>query len=302
MTQIERGCLACTKAVTPDLSSCCAREFIALFGLPPSADKSHFFEFLTVNYRKALGPSMRSPFSQCSLRSYAISHSGYRNAEFAAESPNAFASRQSPLQFGALKRRWFFISFLLVLLVAVLVVHIDWTWKRQLSPRGGRYFFNRVELAVPSFRQSDEKWRDDPLGGIEANGTLRGEGCAVAAAAMVFKFYGVEIDPQQLNWFLTSVDGYTENGWIYWDRAVWFAPDRVRHLYEDLASYQLIDSNLAHGNPVIVRVRLRNGVTHFVVIAGKNGFDYLVRDPGRGSAKGLYPLRELGSDIAGSRV
>ena len=68
-----------------------------------------------------------------------------------------------------------------------------------------------------------------------------------------------------------------------------------------MASYQLIDSNLAHGNPVIVRVRLSGGVTHFVVIAGKDGFDYLVRDPGAGSAKGFYPLRELGSDIEGLR-
>ena len=200
-----------------------------------------------------------------------------------------------------MKRRWFFVSFLLVVLVAALAVHIDWTWKRKLSPRGGRYFFHRIELAVPSFRQADEKWSENALGGVEANGTLGGEGCAVAAAAMVFKFYGVETDPQQLNWFLTSVDGYTEQGWIYWDRAAWFAPDRVRHIYEDLASYQLIDSNLAHRNPVIVRVRLRSGITHFVVIAGKDGFDYLVRDPGGGAAKGLYPLRELGSDIEGLR-
>jgi hypothetical protein len=154
---------------------------------------------------------------------------------------------------------------------------------------------------VPSFRQSDEKWRDDPLGGSAANGTLGGEGCAVAAVAMVLKFYGVETDPQELNWFLTSVDGYTERGWIYWDRAAWFAPDRVKHAYEDLASYQLIDSNLAGGNPVIVRVRLPSGVTHFVVIAGKDGFDYLVRDSGAGAAKGLYPLRELGSDIEALR-
>jgi len=48
-------------------------------------------------------------------------------------------------------------------------------------------------------------------------------------------------------------------------------------------------------------VRLRSGVTHFVVIAGKDGFDYLVRDPGAGSAKGFYPLRELGSDIEALR-
>lgn len=200
-----------------------------------------------------------------------------------------------------MKRHLPFIIFLLVLFIAALAVHIDWTWKRKLSPHGGRYFFHRVELAVPLFRQSDEKWRDDPLGGIAANGTLGGEGCAVAAVAMVLKFYGVEIDPQQLNWFLTSVNGYTDRGWIYWERVAWFAPERVRHVYEDLASYQLIDSNLAAGNPVIVRVQLPNGVTHFVVIAGKDGFDYLVRDPGTGSAKGLYPLRELGSDIEALR-
>jgi hypothetical protein len=200
-------------------------------------------------------------------------------------------------------KRWLalFVVAIVVLLACAAALEIDWNWKRKLSPRGGRPFFHRVELAVPSFQQRDDKWRDDPLGGIPENGTLGGEGCAVAAAAMVFKFYGIDIDPQQLNWFLTAVGGYTENGWIYWDRAAWFAPDRVRHVYEDLPSYQLIDSNLAHGNPVIVRVRLSNGVTHFVVIAGKDGFDYLIADPGAGSANGLYPLRELGSDIEALR-
>ena len=62
-----------------------------------------------------------------------------------------------------------------------------------------------------------------------------------------------------------------------------------------------MDSNISRGNPVIVRVRLPSGVTHFVVIAGKDGFDYLVRDPGAGAAKGLYPLRELGSDMEALR-
>ena len=188
-----------------------------------------------------------------------------------------------------------------VLIIAVAAVQIDWNWRRQISPRGGRYFFHRLELAVPSFRQGDEKWGDDPLGGVPENGTLGGEGCAIAAAAMVFKFYGIDVDPQQLNWFLSGVGGYTDSGWLYWDRAAWFAPDRVRHVYEDLPSYGLIDWNLAHRNPVIVRVRLRSGITHFVVIAGKQGFDYLVRDPGAGAAKGIYPLRDLHSDIEALR-
>jgi hypothetical protein len=187
------------------------------------------------------------------------------------------------------------------LLLAIVALEIDWNWRRQIWPRGGRYFFHRVGLAVPSFRQGDAKWSDDALGGVQENGTIGGEGCAVAAAAMVFKFYGIDVDPQQLNWFLSGVGGYTDSGWLYWDRAAWFAPDRVRHIYEDLPSYALIDSNLAHGNPVIVRVRLRNGITHFVVIAGKEGFDYLIQDPGSGAAKGLYPLRDLHSKIEALR-
>jgi len=118
---------------------------------------------------------------------------------------------------------------------------------------------------------------------------------------MIFQTYGIDTDPQRLNWFLTAVDGYTAQGWLYWDRAAWWAPNRVRHVYEDLPSYSLIDANLARGNPVIVRVRFRNGITHFVVVAGKEGFDYLIRDPGAGADKGYYPLRELGSKIEALR-
>ena len=195
----------------------------------------------------------------------------------------------------------FILIFILALIAGTTGIYIEWHWKRPLSPRGGRYFFHRVELPVPSFRQDDERWRDDPLGGVSENGTMGEAGCAVAAAAMVFESYGIETDPQQLNWFLTAVGGYTDQGWLYWDRAAWWAPDRVQHIYEDLPSYALIDSNLARGNPVIVRVRFSNGITHFVVIAGKDGFDYLIRDPGAGAAKGYYPLRELGSDIEALR-
>ena len=194
-----------------------------------------------------------------------------------------------------------FLTFVLLLLAALTGVYTYWTWKRPLSPAGGIYYFRRVELPVPSLRQADERWRDDPLGGVLENGTLGSAGCAVAAAAMVFRSYGIDTDPQQLNWYLTDKGGYTERGWLYWERAAWWAPDRVQHVYEDLPSYHLIDSNLARGNPVIVRVRFSSGVTHFVVIAGKAGFDYLIRDPGAGAVKGLYPLRELGSDIEALR-
>jgi hypothetical protein len=179
--------------------------------------------------------------------------------------------------------------------------HLEEVWARKgkIWPSGGRYFFHRVELPVPSFRQGDERWRDDPLGPTRA--TLGAEGCAVSSAAMVLASYGFNVDPQRLNRFLTEHGGYTPQGWMYWETAAEYDPGKVRKAYEDLPSYELIDENLARGNPVIVRLRLPSGITHFVVIAGKEGFDYLTRDPGAGAAKGLYPLREFGSNIEALR-
>jgi hypothetical protein len=193
-------------------------------------------------------------------------------------------------------------AFVLALVLAAFFlarVWSGWTIKGKLAPSGGRYFFRKVELAVPQFFQADEKWRDDQLG--YSNGTLGAEGCAIASVAMIFKFYGIDTDPQRLNWFLDAADGYTPQGWVYWEKAAELAPDRTRHVYEDLPSYFLIDSNLARGNPVIVRLRFKNGVTHFVVIAGKQGWDYLIRDPSSAGARGIYPLRDFGSDIEALR-
>jgi Peptidase_C39 like family len=175
----------------------------------------------------------------------------------------------------------------------------DWNRLQPIAPSGGWYFFHRVELPVPSFRQNDPRWGDDLLGGTD--GTLGAQGCAVSSAAMVLSSYGIDTDPQRLNAFLTQNGGYTPEGWIYWEAAATLDPGRIRHAYEDLPSYRLIDTNLSRGNPVIVRLRFPSGITHFVVIAGKSGFDYLTRDPGAGAAKGLYPLRELTRKIEALR-
>jgi len=199
-------------------------------------------------------------------------------------------------------RQWVLLALYFGAFAAMLgYAHLaqGWARKGKIEPSGGRYFFHRVELAVPSFRQGDDRWRNDPLG--PTNHSLGAEGCAVASAAMVLASYGFDVDPQRLNRFLTEHGGYTPQGWLYWESAADYDPGKVRKAYEDLPSYELIDENLSRGNPVIVRLRLPSGITHFVVIAGKEGYDYLTRDPGAGAAKGLYPLREFGSKIEALR-
>lgn len=164
----------------------------------------------------------------------------------------------------------------LALCLAAAAWFFQWNKKGLIPTSGGLFFPWERLLDVPQFSQGDPRWGNDSLGDTEA--TLAQEGCAVASAAMVLAFYGADTDPGRLNRALVQKGGYTERGWIYWEKAAETA-QRVQHVYEDLPSYRLIDMELLRGNPVIVRVRFPSGVTHFVVITGKHGFEYLIRDP-----------------------
>jgi hypothetical protein len=173
-------------------------------------------------------------------------------------------------------------------------------WKHVIASSGGRYFVHRVEIPVPVFTQDDPRWGFQLLGPTFE--TISQSGCALSSAAMVLSAYGVDTDPERLNAFLTANAGYTPNGWLYWEKAAAIAPGgQVEKAYEALPSYALIDDNLLHGNPVIVRIILHNGTTHFVVIVGKKGWTYLVQDPARPADFGVYPLKNLVPEIQALR-
>ena len=184
----------------------------------------------------------------------------------------------------------------------LLAVWAGWYYyagTRKIGSSGGLYFFSQVIIPVQRFAQGDPRWRDDELGPTPS--TMGAAGCAVSSAAMVLAFYGQDIDPGRLNAFLTDNGGYTPEGWLYWEKAADFRPGLARRAYEGLPSYDLIDSNLERGNPVIIRIRFPNGITHFVVIVGKAGFDYLIQDPASGGANGVYPLKNLVPEIEALR-
>lgn len=182
-----------------------------------------------------------------------------------------------------------------LLLAAVLC----WCWRRPIAASGGLPVPGEIVIGVPQFYQADPRWRGDRL--ADTAGNLGGEGCAVSSAAMVLSHYGMDVDPRRLNRFLTQNNGYEGTGWLRWESAAEFAPGMVEKAYEDLPSHALIDWNLLGGNPVIVRLRRPDGITHFVVIVGKRGFDYLIRDPSGAGGGKVYPLRELGVPIEALR-
>lgn len=173
-------------------------------------------------------------------------------------------------------------------------------WKHVISSSGGRYFVHRTVIPVPPFQQNDPRWGMQLLG--NTIDTLGQSGCAISSAAMVLAAYGVDTDPQRLNAYLTTHGGYVGDGLLVWEKAAEIAPrGQVEKAYEDTPSYALLDANILKGNPVIVRIHLRNGTTHFVVVAGKQGWDYLIRDPARPADYGVYPLRKITGRIEALR-
>ena len=118
---------------------------------------------------------------------------------------------------------------------------------------------------------------------------------------MILASYGVDTDPQRLNDWLKQNQGFTAQAWLEWKVAAQLSPEKVKFVYEDDPSFHEIDSNLEEGNPVIVRLRYPSGITHFVVVCGKDGYDYLITDPGRRAKDGVYPLKEFGSKIEALR-
>ncbi|MFZ4387098.1 MAG: C39 family peptidase [Chthoniobacterales bacterium] len=193
--------------------------------------------------------------------------------------------------------RWIIASGALLLLLV-----ISWCWRRPIGGVGGLPIPGELVIMVPQFFQGDPRWSDELLG--DTPGTLGGEGCAVASASMALGFYGMDVDPGRLNRFLKENKGYEGKAWLRWESVAEFTPDLVEKAYEDLPSYALIDWNLLRGNPVIIRIRRPDGITHFVVIVGKQGFDYLIRDPagyGTATSGSVYPLVRLGVPIEALR-
>lgn len=127
------------------------------------------------------------------------------------------------------------------------------------------------------FSQNDPRWKDMSIG--LSNSTIDDYGCAIASLAMVFKYYGIDIDPGRLS----------KQPIFYYDLIVW--PKQWRYL--DLVKnsfhksgglssedWNLIDREIASGHPVIVFIKaLGKGAGHYVVIHSKDSRGYIVHDP-----------------------
>jgi len=139
-------------------------------------------------------------------------------------------------------------------------------------------------IETPLFSQLDPRWRYKKLG--TSASTIGGYGCLLTSATMVCAHYGKNTNPDLLNQAMIRVNGYANgNLWKFWSLSAVY-PDITIRDYVDCekvpAPLALIDTRLAEGIPVIVKVDYYPGGTvqqHWVVLCGKSGDDYIVADP-----------------------
>jgi len=153
--------------------------------------------------------------------------------------------------------------------------------------------------ASPIHLQGDPRWGGELLGG--SGEPLRAAGCVVCCLSMALAHHGVDTDPGALNRTLTRLDGFTPRGWVKWEVCEPASGGKARvHIPDNPTAGDILGA-LRSGNPVIVKVMLRSGAPHWVLVVGWQGKDYRVKDP-LGNGKGLDRLSSIGGDILAIRV
>lgn len=157
-------------------------------------------------------------------------------------------------------------------------------------------------FALPSrihYLQRDARWASDPIGG--SGKPLQRVGCAICCLSMALAEYGIHRTPGQLNDDLKQINGYNEKGWVYWsaiEQATGGKADVERANHPTLRD---IERALSLGQPVLVKVAPAGMLQHWVLLTGRDGREFLMKDP-LDETKSLKPLSSLGSEILAVRI
>ena len=198
------------------------------------------------------------------------------------------------------KRR---IPFLLILVVlGMAALFISRSRGRNSPPipaSGGEFFQNILTISTPVYWQDDTRWRDDKIGG--SNERIGDVGCTLCCLAMALDHFGVAFTPNELNTALKSASGYTWRGLIKWDAITKITSGKVTVDVVSNPSHRILDAALRNNQLILAKVKLNTAIYHWVLVAGKEGTNYMIRDP---LSDGEKPelLTKFESDILGVRI
>lgn len=169
----------------------------------------------------------------------------------------------------------------------------------RLPPRATTSVPRFVHPSTAHYLQRDKRWSEEPIGG--SGKPLRTVGCVVCSLSMALAQHGIALPPARLNQELKKVDGFTSQGWLYWPAIAQVTAGRARAEIIWKPTLQAIEAALAAGHPVIVKVAPPPMLQHWVVLVGREGREFLMRDP-LDTVPAVRPLSAIGSDILAVRI
>ncbi len=141
-----------------------------------------------------------------------------------------------------------------------------------------------ISLSVPSFKQTDSRWKSYPIG--TQGGTIGTIGCATTALAMTESFYqGYMVTPPNMAKKLS----YSASGSLYWPSTYNVSNVTADYLKE---IYRILKS----GKPVVFGMKKANGSQHWVTVYGYEGANtlslgkFMINDPGSEARRTLQSV------------
>lgn len=195
-------------------------------------------------------------------------------------------------------------AFLLLLLALVSsgcsTMRYGWAWcVGSIPAKGGRELHVGKGDKHSLLLQKDPRWANEPLGPTQL--TLGTHGCVITSAAMACTCLDVPLTPKELNERLNQHDGFLPNGWMVWSALPRVTENRLTASYHTIPAHRWIDDALESGECPIVKFCLSKGTSHWCLVVGKDGLDYLVHDPLRDEQEPLK-LATLTKRIRAVRV
>jgi len=128
------------------------------------------------------------------------------------------------------------------------------------------------------FRQDDDRWSSHHIGDTED--TLHVYGCTIAGVAMaVSNLTDEEITPGDLNKKLSDLNGFTDRGWLIWNKLPGATDNKVSAVLYSQPDHGNIQSCMDSGSYPVIKIHVNGSYVHWVLIVGTTEDDYLVRDP-----------------------
>jgi len=190
------------------------------------------------------------------------------------------------------------IAGVLAILAVLFLRSRGWN-SNAIAGAGGEPFRGFPMIETPIYLQHDRAWEGERIGGTGE--TLGSVGCTVCCLAMGLSHFGIQQSPKELNAWLRANDGYSLRGWLRWESLSKLTGGNIYVDYRAPLGHDTIDAALKARQPVLAKVFINRVVTHWVLVVGKDGTEYLAQDP-LGNGKTPVRLSRYSSGVHAIRI